>query len=143
MTIRVFIAHAWDYDHHYETLAGWIFGTPWHFTGTNRPILFENMSVPKHDPIHARGRPAIEEALAQRIHRSDIVVAPAGLYASHRDWIDFEVRTANYYGVPVLQVNPRGQQRLSMTIKQAADHEVNWNSQSVVNAILRNARTIG
>jgi hypothetical protein len=135
MPINVFISHAWDHSGHYDTLAGWIFTTLWKNQAGQR-LYFEDTSIPKSDPVHALGWAAIAQALANRIATSHVMVAPAGVYASDSDWIKFELRTAGSYGVPIIQVNPRGQQRLSLIVKQAADHEVGWTGQSVVKAIL-------
>jgi hypothetical protein len=112
--------------------------TRWNQNGV--PIYFANTSVPKSDPVHVQGRQAIEQALVVQINASHVVVAPAGLYASHSYWIDFELAVSKQLGVPVVQVNPRSQERFSLIVKQAADHEVNWNARSVVTAILTAAR---
>jgi hypothetical protein len=136
MPINVFISHAWDHSGHYNTLAQWVFGTLWNNQAGQR-LYFEDTSIPKSDPVHVRGWAAIAQALANRIANSDVLVAPAGVYASHSDWIKFELHTARKYGIPIIQVNPRGQQRMSLIVKHAADHEVGWTGQSVVNAILK------
>ncbi len=139
MPVNVFISHAWGYSEHYRTLANWIFNTDWE-DEYGRRIRFADTSVPQHDPIHVSGTKAIEAALAKRIAASQVVVAPAGLYATHSNWIAFELNTAKRFGVPVIQINPRGQQRLSLTVKQAADYEVGWTGKSVVNQILNALR---
>jgi MTH538 TIR-like domain (DUF1863) len=139
MPINIFISHAWDHSGHYDTLAGWIFTTLWNNQAGQR-LYFDDTSIPKSDPVHVRGWAAIAQALANRIATSHVMVAPAGVYASHSDWIKFELHAARKYGIPIIQVNPRGQERLSLIVKQAADHEVNWNAKSVVTAILNTAR---
>ncbi len=136
MPINVFISHAWDHSGHYDTLAGWVFGTIWNNQAGQR-LYVEDTSIPKSDPVHARGWGAIAQALTNRIAMSHVLVAPAGVYASHSDWIKFELRTASSYGIPIIQVNPRGQQHLSLIVKQVADHKVGWTGPSVVNAILK------
>lgn len=137
LAIYVFISHAWDYSDHYTKLSEWVFHMQWHWTQNNQPIYFENTSIPKNDPVHARGKQALENAIANRIAQSHVIVAPSGLYASHSEWIKFELQVAMQFNIPIVQVNPWAQEKKSTIVQQYANHEVGWNSQSVVNAIIK------
>ena len=82
--IRVFISHSWTYPQHYETLAGWIFEESWNSNGI--AIVFEDASVPKHDPIHyARNQEQLKTAIYNKITLANVVVIPTGMYASYSD----------------------------------------------------------
>jgi hypothetical protein len=134
MAIQAFISHSWGYSDHYKTLADWIFTKPW-YDQFGQWIQFRDTSVPRNDPVHVASELALAQALDHRIRLSHVVVAPAGLYATHSRWIKFELDTANLFNIPVVQVNPWGQERKSGIVQNAADHEAGWNSQTVINAV--------
>ena len=65
-----------------------------------------------------------------------------GVYSGHYDtledwifkkkWIQKEIDGVNHYAKPILGVNPRGQERRSSVVVDAAEEIVGWNSKSVV-----------
>lgn len=131
-SVDVFISHSWSYSEHYETLAEWFFDTAWQANGLN--ITFNDLSVPKDDPIHyANNTSQLRAAIHSRIVQSDVVVIPVGMYASYSKWIGEEISGANIYSRPILAVNPWGQERKSSVVLQSSKKLVNWNSKSVVN----------
>lgn len=132
--VHVFISHSWDYTHHYDTLAGWIFGERW--SSGQASIDFRNYSVPSTNPIHnAPNAEALRLAIFNQIARCHVVVIPTGMYAHYSKWIRKEIDGAAYYGKPIVAVNPWGQQRGSGVVSAAASRTVGWNKQPVVDAI--------
>jgi hypothetical protein len=137
LNLGIFISHSWGYDAHYDTLAGW-FREPRELTATREPIVFHDHSVPKSDPIHhARTTTDIANALGVRIKRADVIVVPTALYATHSDWMKFEIDIAGRMGKGIVAINPRGQERKSASILAIANEEVGWTKDSVINAVWR------
>lgn len=130
----IFISHSWAYPDHYKRISEWVFGTQWSASGVE--ISFINSSVPKDNPIHfAENDTQLKNAIWDRIRASHIVVIPTGMYSTHSKWINKEIEGANFYGKPILGVNPWGQERKSISVQQSAKKVVGWNKNSVVNAI--------
>ena len=77
----------------------------------------------------------------QKIQRtSDIVLGIAGVYASHSDWMEWELDTAIAEDVPIVGVIPRGQLYVSSVVSSRAEECVRWNTESIVNAIRAHAK---
>lgn len=134
--IPVFISHSWAYSGHYDTLADWIFGQSW--TSNGVPILFQNVSVPRDNPIHyAPNEPALKAAIYHRINMAAVVVIPTGMYANHSKWIQKEIDGAKAYCKPILAVNPWAQEKKSSVVIAAANDHVGWNKSSVVEGVWR------
>lgn len=132
--ISVFISHSWSYSDHYDTLSEWIFDTSWNVDGT--PIHFTDKSVPKDDPIHnAPNAETLKQAIWSRIVDSHVVVIPTGMYANYSNWIGKEIDGARAYSVPILAVDPWGQQKSASVVMNNASHDVGWNKKSVVGGI--------
>jgi len=132
--IHVFISHAWAYSDHYNTLADWIFRENWSVGQAS--LNFRDYSVPQHDPIHNAGTDAqLKAALNDKISRSHVIVIPTGMYANYSKWIQKEIDGANYFGKPILAVNPHGQQRVSGVVADNAHSQVGWNKKPVINGI--------
>ena len=139
--ISLFISHSWSYPGHYETLAEWVFDRRWEAGGV--PIIFTDRSIPKNDPIHnAANDQQLQDAIFRRIYLSDIVIIPTGMYASYSYWIQKEIDGAREFYVPILAVNPWGQERKSSVVSEAAVETVGWNCQSVLNAICKIRRIL-
>ena len=106
----------------------------------SRPYFsFKNYSVPRDDPIHnARTVNALRRAIRQQMAPCSVVLILAGVYATYSKWIDEEIALArNGFGVPkpIVAIRPRGNLRISNTVKRAANQVVGWNKNSIVAAI--------
>jgi len=134
MRRSVFISHSWSYSGHYDTLSKWIFEEEWCLD--QQKILFSDTSVPKDNPIHfANTVSALQAAIDRRIIISEVVVIPAGMYASYSKWIQKEISSAQRLSKPILAVNPWAQERKSSVVIDAADDNCGWNKQSVINKV--------
>lgn len=69
------------------------------------------------------------------IARSDAILAIAGVYATHSDWMNWELSTATILKKPIIGVRPRGQERISRVVSDYALEIVSWNTESIVSAI--------
>ena len=135
----VFVSHSWAYSEHYDTLADWVFGQNWNVDG--QPLNLVDTSVPKEDPIHyANNQNELQAAIYARILVSSVVVIPTGMYVNHSNWIQKEIDGAKAYSVPILGVNPWGQEKKSSIVSSEASELVGWNSKSVVDGIWRLAQ---
>ena len=82
----------------------------------------------------------IRQRITERIQTSDIVLGIAGIYASHSDWMKWELDKAIEKRVPIIGVIPRGQERISSIVSNRAIEIVHWNTESIVSAIRKHAR---
>ena len=131
-TYSVFISHSWD---HVEDLKGLrnLLKKRGYF-----PVEFEEVSP--EERIKSENPAYIRRRLKEKISNSDIVLGIAGVYASHSDWMEWELDTAIAEGIPIVGVIPRGQQNLSSTVKSRAEECVGWNTESIVKAIRKWAK---
>ena len=132
--IHIFISHAWAYSNHYNTLSDWVFNVSWSIGQAS--LDFRDYSVPKHDPIHnANNDTQLKNANYDKISRSHVIVLSTGIYANYSKWLKKEIEGSTGYGIPILAVNPNGQQRVSGLVAENADEQVGWSKKSVVNGI--------
>ena len=95
----------------------------------------EFFEVPPHDPIESSNSDYVKSRIRQKIAQSDVVIGIAGMYATYSEWMEWELNAAKNMGKPILGVIPRGQQRVSQTVKSVSDKIVHWNTESIVAAI--------
>lgn len=130
-THNLFVSHSWRYSDSYDRFINLL---------TQRGYFsFRDYSVPPNDPIHnARNQSELREAIRRQMRPCHVVVVMAGVYATHSKWINIELDLAKKgftSDKPVLAVRPRGNVRISDTVRGAADKVVGWNTESIVRAI--------
>lgn len=130
-THNLFISHSWSYGDSYTKLVQML---------DNRSHFFyRNYSLPKDDPIHnARNRKQLYEAIKRQIQYAHVVIIMSGVYSTYSEWINYEIEiAAKGFTVPkpILAVEPRGSQRTSKIVTDAADLVVGWNTESIVSGI--------
>ena len=123
---HIFVSHAWKYDSDYNTVINWL---------NSSNLDFSNYSVPSHDPLDAYNTKKLENALTKQISPSNIVIAISGMYASHSNWIKYEIDEAVRMEKIIIGLKPWGQERIPLIISNAATEMVGWNSSSLINAI--------
>ena len=105
---------------------------------------FRDYSVPEEDPIQgARTDAQLRQAILDQMRPCHVIIFLAGVYASYSKWMDIEIALAQkgfQNPKPILAVRPRGNERVSKVVTDAADTIVGWNTDSVVNAIRALAR---
>ena len=126
-TYDVFISHAWNYHADYRRMIKFLNDTP-NFT-------WRNYSVPQHDPLDAKSKRRLTEALKRQIRPANIVLILSGMYAAHSDWIDFEITFSIDIDKPMVGVRPWGQQRVPRFVSDNVDMMVGWQTSAIVSAI--------
>ena len=130
-TYDTFISHAWRYHDDYNRMVQLLDNAPY--------FTWRNYSVPRHDPADANNATRLREALRRQIRPVNIVVVLAGVYATHSDWIQFEIDYAAALGKTIVGIRPWASQRIPVAVQSAAAEMVGWNTSSIVDAIRRNA----
>jgi hypothetical protein len=124
---KIFICHSWANSADLEGLQNLL----------NKRGYFnvEFTEVTKDVPINSNNATYIKSQLKEKIVNSDIVLALAGVYASHSDWMIWEMDTAIVNSIPIVGIIPRGQERISQEVYYRSKTDVNWNTESIVEAI--------
>lgn len=129
---KIFISHSWQYTDTLEALRNLI-NTRGYFNAT-----YEEST--KDKPINSNDESYIKRRLAQKIGNSDVILALAGVYASHSSWMQWELDKAIELGIPVIGVIPRGQDRISTIVSSRSVVDIKWNTESIVSAIRTHAK---
>lgn len=85
-TYSIFISHSWDNSDDLEKLQNLL----------NERGYFnvEFKEVTKGEPINSDNADYIKQSLKNKINNSNIVLGLAGIYASHSDWMEWELDKA-------------------------------------------------
>jgi hypothetical protein len=124
---KIFISHSWTYHQDLVNLRN-LLETRGYF---NVEFLEASADV----PINSTNANYVKQALKTKILASHIVLAIAGVYATHSDWMNYELETAFANNVPIVGVAPHGQERVSLVVQNYAVQVVRWNTESIVQAI--------
>lgn len=124
---KIFISHSWSYTEDLEALQK-LLNARGYFN-----VTF--LEATKKIPIDSENAAYVKTVLKARILQSDIVLALAGLYATHSDWMIWELETAKANNIPIIGVIPRGQERISAEVYSRSIVNVKWNTESIVDAI--------
>lgn len=126
-TYTIFISHSWSHSNDLIRL---------HNLLRERGYFsFDSHEVTRNNPINSLNTSYIKRQLRERIRNSNILLALAGIYASHSDWMKWEIETAKELGIPIVGIIPRGQERISQTVFDNSVADVRWNTESIVQAI--------
>lgn len=129
---KIFISHSWQYTDTLEALRNLI-NERGYFSAT-----YEESTRDK--PINSDDESYVKRRLAQKISDSDIILALAGVYASHSSWMEWELDKAIELGTPIVGVIPRGQERISTVVSSRSVADVRWNTESIIAAIRKYAK---
>lgn len=124
---KVFVSHSWTYSKDLQYLRDML-----ECRGYFK-VEFEEFT--REEPINSENADYIKRRLREKISSSDIVIGIAGIYASHSEWMQWELNKAEELGVPIIGVIPRGKERISRIVKEKAKTVVKWNTESIVAAI--------
>lgn len=124
---KIFISHSWSYTEDLEALQKLL-----NARGYFKVTFLE---ATKKTPIDSENAAYVKTVLKARILQSDIVLALAGVYATHSDWMIWELETAKANNIPIVGVIPRGQERISTEVYSRSIVDVKWNTESLVDAI--------
>ncbi|WP_425658366.1 TIR domain-containing protein [Tenacibaculum ascidiaceicola] len=126
---KVFISHSWSYVSDLKSLQTLL---------ENRGYFNVQFEEATPDvPINSVNADYIKTRLREKIRNSNVVLGIAGIYASHSEWMVWELDTAIKNNIPIIGVVPRGAERISTVVKSRSKEEVKWNTESIVAAIRR------
>ena len=128
-TYQVFISHSWDHNKVLQDLKDLIDGRGY--------FPAEYTQIEKTCPINSDLAWVIKANITKRLENSDIVLAIAGLFASHSEWMQWEMDKAKELGLKIIGVVPRGQEHISQEVLFRSVVDVRWNADSIVEAIRR------
>lgn len=128
---KVFISHSWSNSDDLTKLRELLEGRGY--------FNIEFKEVSKFEPIDSDNAAYIKSRLRQKISDSDIVIGLAGVYASHSDWMVWELDAALNKDIPIIGVIPRGNTRSSTSVTSRSKEDVRWNTESIVAAIRKHA----
>tara|TARA_Y100000296_G_C5167792_1_gene255651 strand:- start:105 stop:509 length:405 start_codon:yes stop_codon:yes gene_type:complete len=129
---KIFISHSWQYSDTLEALRNLI-NARGYFSAT-----YEESTRDK--PINSDDESYVKRRLSQKIGNSDVILALAGVYASHSSWMQWELDKAIELGIPIIGVIPRGQDRISTIVSSRSVVDIKWNTESIVAAIRAHAK---
>lgn len=129
---NIFISHSWSYPDDLKNLRN-LLKQRGYFN-----VEFEEASA--DEPINSKNAIYIKTRLKEKISNSNIVLGIAGIYASHSDWMEWELDKAKELDIPIIGVIPRGQERISATVYSRSIIDVKWNTESIVEAIRKYAK---
>lgn len=124
---NLFISHAWKYNDEYYNLEKMLNMAPY--------FPWKNYSVPEHDALDTKTDRELDDALHNQIRPCSCVLILAGMYYGYREWIQRELQIAEEYHKPIIVIRPRGQERMPIELSSDKYHLVNWNTDSIVQAI--------
>ena len=105
---KIFISHSWSYTEDLEALQ--------RLLNSRGYFNVEFLEATKKTPINSENAPYVKAVLKSKILKSDVVLALAAIYASHSDWMIWELETAKANNIPIIGVIPRGQERISTEV---------------------------
>ncbi|HET8964518.1 MAG TPA: TIR domain-containing protein [Chitinophagales bacterium] len=128
-TYTIFISHSWAYVADLNSLKNML---------ENRGYFNVQFEEATPDvPINSDNAYYIRQRLKQKISNSNVVLGIAGIYASHSEWMAWELDKALELDVPIIGVVPRGAERISTVVSSRSKEVVRWNTDSIVDAIRR------
>lgn len=131
-TYNIFVSHSWDHSNDLISL---------HNLLSNRGYFYyDPQEVTRNNPINSLDAIYIKQRLRERIRNSNILLALAGIYASHSDWMKWEIETAKELGIPIVGIIPHGQERISKVVFDNSIADIRWNTESIVQAIRNYAK---
>ncbi len=128
---NIFISHAWSYHDEYDRLEQMLINAKY-FNIVNYSAPREKPLAPPDEPV---SKAQLKRAITEKIRHAQVVIVIAGMWANHRDWVQYEVDEAQRMGKPILCVLPRGQERSPVDLRNLADKVVKWSVDSIVGAI--------
>lgn len=124
---RIFISHSWQHAEDLENLQALL---------NRRGYFHASFEEASRDiPINSLNATYIKARLTDKISNSNVVLALAGIYASHSSWMKWELDKAIELDIPIVGIIPRGQINISTTVSSRSKTDVRWNSESIVEAI--------
>lgn len=130
---NIFISHAWKYGDEYDRLVNLL--------NNANNFIYKNYSAPEYKPLKTlsgnsvKSQQDIAHAIDRKIANSQIVLVISGMYANNREWMEYEIETAQRMNKPIIAIKPWGNVLVPTYIQTVANKVVGWNTDSIVSAI--------
>lgn len=128
---RLFISHAWIHNDDYYKLVNML--------NNANNFSWHNYSVPEHDALPVKTNKQLDEGLVLQIRPTQAVIIISGMYTAYRQWIQREIEIAQEMNKPIIGIKPWGNERIPLSVQNAAYEMVGWNTNSIVDAIRRHS----
>lgn len=129
---NIMISHSWDYSTQYQTVCGWL--------DSAKYFKWSNFSIPITNKVHTSDDQVLAEKISNKIKLCHCIIVLSGMYADYSEWMKYEMDTAIGFKVPIIGVEPWGQERVPSEVSNRATVMVGWNSASVINAVRNYAK---
>ena len=126
-----FVSHSWTYSEEYTRFVNLLESRGY--------FNFKNYSVPDVKGLDTTTDTELRGALWNQIRPTHIVIILAGMYVNHSQWIQIEMEIALGMGKPMIGIKPHGNQLTPVQVSSSVKEVVNWNTDSIVEAIRRYA----
>lgn len=73
----------------------------------------------------------IELEIYNRIMISDLIILIASMYSQYKRWMDYELRMAHRFKVPVIAILPQNQDRFPLEIKMQCENLLTWEKDEI------------
>ena len=80
--------------------------------------------VPSSGLTDYGSRRIIELEIYNRIEMADVLILIASMYSQYKSWMDYELRMAHRFRVPVIAILPENQERFPQEIMMQCDNLV-------------------
>ncbi|EIK96439.1 hypothetical protein PMM47T1_10947 [Pseudomonas sp. M47T1] len=130
-TYHLFISHSWDYSDAYERLLDLL--------GRDTTFNFKSHALPAPHPIVEASALELEQAIVEHLQPCSALVIMAGVYPTYGRWIDKEIEVARRLGKAIIAIKPFGAERISPTVRNAANAECAWSTRHIIGAITLHA----
>lgn len=130
-TYHLFISHSWRYSDAYERLLNLL--------ELDDAFNFHCHAAPAPHPIVEATADELEQAILEHLRPCSALVIMAGVYPTYGKWIDKEIDIAKRLGKVIIAVKPFGPERISPTVRNAANAECGWSTRHIIGAITRHA----
>lgn len=129
---RVFVAHEFRENAEYQRV--------FEYLESRDNFFYLNYSDPEAQEPNA-APDVLQEAIRQQVKNAEVVIVPAGMLAGGAGLVDFEMKVAQAFDLPIVLIQPFG---ATMSIPkdalEAAAEIVEWDERLIIDGIRRAAR---
>lgn len=129
---RVFVAHEFRENAEYQRV--------FEYLESRDNFFYLNYSDPEAQEANATPD-LLQEAIREQIKNAEVVIVPAGMLGGGAGLVDFEMKVAQAFDLPIVLIQPFG---ATMSIPkdalEVAAEIVEWDERQIIDAIRRAAR---
>jgi hypothetical protein len=125
---NLYLSHSWNHE---DTFAQLML-----LLNTSKEYQYNPHFIQEHDLIYSVNERLLYEAIRHKMKHCDVVILMCGVYPAFSKWLNKEIiLSKNELNKPLLAVETLGSSKTSLIVRQNADLIVDWNKESIVNAI--------